>query len=56
MKKRKSVTRKLKFPDVKGFNWEQFEAAIFEDLKKEYGRKNVRITKMEKDSTTFAIR
>jgi hypothetical protein len=55
MKPRKSISRKLKVPDVEGFNWEQFEAAILNLLAKEFGDSKVRIEKMEKDSTTFVI-
>ena len=55
MKRRKSISRKIKVPSVEGINWEQFEAAMLNLLVEEFGGSKVRIEKMEKDSTTFVI-
>lgn len=55
MKKRQSVSQTLRVSNVKGFNWEQFEAIMFNLLKEEFGDTEVRIEKTEKDSTTFVV-
>lgn len=58
MKPRKKLrynARRAEFASAGAFNWEQVEAAIFNDLKRAFGVKNVQIISMGEDSVEFEI-